>query len=200
MSLSTTDLGLIVLGYLSGSVPYGLLLARRARGIDVRSAGSGNIGAANVARVAGKKVAIGTLLLDALKGALPVLLAKQVATTLPFGLLPSLVAGAAFLGHIFPVWLRFRGGKGVATALGVMIALMPLIIPSMALAVFAAVFLKGRISSVASLSAATAALAMGFVVPTTSGQKALMALLWVTLFWTHRSNLGRLARREENRV
>lgn len=200
MSFYLPDISLILLGYFSGSVPYGLLLARRAHGIDVRSAGSGNIGAANVARVAGKKTAIATLVLDALKGALPVLIAKRFDSALPPGLLPSLVGGAAFLGHIFPIWLKLRGGKGVATALGVLLAVMPPLIPCAALLVFAAVFAVGRVSSVASLSAATAAVAVGFALPTTAGQRTLLLLLWGMLFWTHRSNLGRLLRREENRV
>jgi len=200
MSFSSSDIALILLGYLSGSVPYGLLLARRARGIDVRSAGSGNIGAANVARVAGAKIAIATLVLDALKGVLPVLLAKRFETTLPAELLPSLVGGAAFLGHIYPVWLKFKGGKGVATALGVLLAVMPPVIPCAAFALFAAVFAVGRVSSVASLSAATASVVIGFVHPIAPGQRVLLVLLWAMLFWTHRSNIGRLLRRQENRV
>ncbi len=198
--LHFADLALVLLGYLSGSVPYGLLLARRAHGVDVRQAGSGNIGAANVARVAGKKIAVATLVLDALKGAVPVLIARRFDSALPAGLLPSLVGGAAFLGHIFPVWLKFRGGKGVATALGVLFAVMPPLIPCAAFAVFAAVFAVGRVSSVASLSAATAAMAMGFVVLTTPSQRFLLVILWAMLFWTHRANIGRLLRREENRV
>lgn len=104
-------------GYLSGSVPYGLILTKLAGGGDIREVGSGNIGATNVLRAAGKKVAAITLLLDALKGAVPVLVASNVH--IDYGVLAGL---AAFLGHLFPVWLKFKGGKGVATALGICFA------------------------------------------------------------------------------
>jgi glycerol-3-phosphate acyltransferase PlsY len=116
-------LGLILVSgsYLSGSVPFGLLLTRWAGHGDVRQQGSGNIGATNVLRTAGKKLGALTLLCDALKGAIPVTIAQL--------LVPEWVAAcglAALCGHLFPVWLRFRGGKGVATALGVMLAAAPL--------------------------------------------------------------------------
>ena len=114
---------LVVAGYFSGSVPFGVLVTRKLKGVDVRSQGSGNIGATNVARVAGKKVGVAVLLLDAAKGALPVLLARLF---LPgFFWAHAAVALAAFLGHVFPVWLGFKGGKGVATALGVLVVLVP---------------------------------------------------------------------------
>jgi glycerol-3-phosphate acyltransferase PlsY len=107
-----------VIGYLSGSVPYGLLLTRAAGLGDIREIGSGNIGATNVLRTGNKKVAAATLLLDALKGALPVLLLAAF-----WGREAGLVAGiGALLGHVFPVWLGFRGGKGVATGAGVLLA------------------------------------------------------------------------------
>ena len=114
--------GLVLLGYLSGSIPFGLLVVRAARGVDVRGQGSGNIGATNVARVAGKGLGVRVLVLDALKGALPVLLARAVE---PTPLVPALVGAAAFAGHVAPPWLGFRGGKGVATALGVLAVLAP---------------------------------------------------------------------------
>ncbi len=107
-----------VCGYLSGSVPYGLILGKMAGLGDIRQSGSGNIGATNVLRVGGKFLAIATLLLDALKGAVPVLIAKQVH--MDYGIVVGL---GAFLGHLFPVWLRFKGGKGVAVALGITFAL-----------------------------------------------------------------------------
>lgn len=107
-----------ICGYLSGSVPYGLLLGRLAGLGDIRKSGSGNIGATNALRVGGKWLGIATLLLDALKGAIPVLIAKRVH--LDYAMVIGL---GAFIGHLFPVWLRFKGGKGVAVALGIVLAL-----------------------------------------------------------------------------
>lgn len=104
----------IIGGYLSGSVPYGLILTRMAGIADIRKSGSGNIGATNVLRTAGKRLAVLTLVLDALKGLVPVLVAAKVH--LDYAILAGVFA---FLGHVFPVWLKFKGGKGVATAFGV---------------------------------------------------------------------------------
>ena len=113
----------IAISYLSGSIPFGLIIARAKTGKDVRTVGSGNIGATNVARAAGRPAAILTLVLDALKGLAPVLAAARWAPGPPL-LLPS-CAIAAVIGHCFPLWLKFRGGKGVATGLGVSLALAP---------------------------------------------------------------------------
>src|SRR5688500_11562142 len=112
----------VVGSYLAGSIPFGLVVAR-ARGVDIRAVGSKNIGATNVARALGKKLGALVLFLDALKGLLPTLVARH-ALHLDDNLV-ALVGLAAILGHVFPVWLRFRGGKGVATALGVFAALTP---------------------------------------------------------------------------
>src|ERR1041385_6729944 len=110
-----TALASIVIGYLLGSIPFGLLLTRMAGFGDIRKIGSGNIGATNVLRTGNKKLALATLLLDGGKGALAVLLARWAFSDLSL----EVIAGAgAFLGHLFPVWLKFKGGKGVATALG----------------------------------------------------------------------------------
>ncbi|MFH1808881.1 MAG: glycerol-3-phosphate 1-O-acyltransferase PlsY [Pseudomonadota bacterium] len=117
------DGALVIGAYLLGAIPFGLLLARVLAGADVRAAGSGNIGATNVARVAGKKLGAVTLLLDAIKGLTPVWVARGLGVQ--DGWL-GLVALAAVLGHCYPVYLRFQGGKGVATGLGVFIALSPL--------------------------------------------------------------------------
>ena len=114
---------LVAAGYLSGSIPFGLVLTRFFAGKDVRASGSGNIGATNVARVAGKKLGAVVLLLDALKGTAPVVAALWLLPGQP--LAHGAVALAAFLGHVFPVWLKFAGGKGVATALGVLVVLVP---------------------------------------------------------------------------
>jgi glycerol-3-phosphate acyltransferase PlsY len=143
---------LLIVGYLCGSVPSGVLLARRA-GVDPRAAGSGNIGATNVARTAGPGLGVMTLVADVLKGALPVLAARALTEG------PTLAAAvgvAAFLGHLFPVTLGFAGGKGVATALGVLLALAPLAAGAAA-AVFVVVVALTRYVSLASVLAALAA-------------------------------------------
>jgi len=189
--------GLVLLGYLSGSIPFGLLLVRAARGVDVREQGSGNIGATNVARVAGKGLGALVLVLDALKGALPVLLARAVDG---IEQVPALVGLAAFAGHVAPPWLGFRGGKGVATALGVLAVLAPRAALAGAL-IWAAVVAILRISSVGSLLAGIVAVAVAWLVPGTSAvAAALTSVLFGAMLWTHRGNIGRLLRRGEPRV
>lgn len=188
---------LVALGYLSGSVPYGLLVVRALKGVDVRAQGSGNIGATNVGRVAGPAVGVSVLLLDALKGALPVLLARAIA---PGSQLPVWVGLAAFVGHVAPVWLGFRGGKGVATALGVLAVLAPWAAAAGALT-YALVFALFRVSSVGSLLGGVAAVAVAWLCPGTPRPAAwLTTALFGLLLWTHRGNLGRLVRRVEPRV
>jgi|KBSMisStaDraftv2_1062788.scaffolds.fasta_scaffold03313_8 glycerol-3-phosphate acyltransferase PlsY len=189
--------GLVLLGYLSGSIPFGLLLVRASRGVDVRAQGSGNIGATNVARVAGKGLGAVVLVLDALKGALPVLLAAAVEGN---GAVPALVGVAAFAGHVAPPWLGFRGGKGVATALGVLAVLAPR--AALAGAVTWAVVLAVlRISSVGSLLAGIVAVTVAWLVPGTPASAAeLTSVLFLAMLWTHRGNIGRLLRRGEPRV
>ena len=190
--------GLVVLGYLSGSIPFGLLLVRAARGVDVREQGSGNIGATNVARVAGKGLGVLVLVLDAAKGALPVLLARALRPESP--VVPAVVGLAAFAGHVAPPWLRFRGGKGVATALGVLAVLAPW--PALAGALTYAVVLAAlRISSVGSLLAGVVAVSVAWLVPgTPTAAAALTSVLFVAMLWTHRGNIDRLLRRGEPRV
>jgi acyl phosphate:glycerol-3-phosphate acyltransferase len=182
------------LGYLLGSIPFGLLLTRAAGLGDVRTIGSGNIGATNVLRTGNKGLAAATLLLDGLKGTAAVLIANHY-----FGQAPAMLAGlGAFLGHLYPVWLRFRGGKGVATYIGVLLGLA-----WQGAAVFAFVWLvvayASRISSlsalVASLAAPIALLLMGYV--EIAGLAALMTLL---ILWKHRANIRRLSKGEEPRI
>ena len=142
-----------------------------ARGVDVREKGSGNIGATNVARVAGKGLGVLVLVLDALKGALPVLLARSVE---PAGsLVPAAVGLAAFAGHVAPPWLGFRGGKGVATALGVLAVLAPRAALAGALT-YAVVLAALRISSVGSLLAGIVAVAVAWLVPGTPPASAAL--------------------------
>jgi glycerol-3-phosphate acyltransferase PlsY len=150
---------LIPFAYLLGSVPFGLLIAR-FHGIDLRKVGSGNIGATNVARALGKKWAYACFALDCLKALLPMILARVFIDqlTVPFLSLWIMVGCAAVLGHVFPVFLRFRGGKGAATSMGVVLGLYPyLTIPGIiAFIIWAAVLLISRYVSLASIVAAVA--------------------------------------------
>ena len=174
-----------LLGYLFGSIPFGLLLTRFAGKGDVRDVGSGNIGATNVLRAGGKGLAAATLVLDALKATAAILLAGQLWPGSE-----TFAAAGALIGHLYPVWLRFKGGKGVATLLGVLIALLP-----MAAAVYALVWvgllLTVRISSVAGIAAAISAPITAAVV----GADDLFPMLLgfaLLVVWKHRANIHRL--------
>jgi glycerol-3-phosphate acyltransferase PlsY len=184
-------------GYLLGSIPFGLLVARAVRGVDVRAAGSGNIGATNVARVAGVGPGLFVLFLDAAKGAVAVLLARAL---LPGGVPVQALTGlSAVVGHVAPVWLGFRGGKGVATALGVLLVLVPAAAVAGVLA-YALVFLTSRISSLGSLVAGPAALVASAVWPGTRLAVGFTAVLYALILYTHRGNIRRLLSRAERRL
>lgn len=191
------------IGYLSGSIPFGLLLAMATGKGDIRKTGSGNIGATNVLRTGSKGLAALTLLLDLAKGLVPVLLAAHwfgSGDTMPeaaWGPVPLAALGAV-LGHCFPVWLGFKGGKGVATNAGVSFGLAWPIGLAYAL-VWVAVLAIGRISSVAGMSAVVAAAIAGAVLGFEQFVPVL-AVIAVLIIWLHRANLGRLARGEEPRV
>ncbi len=183
-----------VFGYLLGSIPFGLLLTKAAGLGDIRTIGSGNIGATNVLRTGNKALAAGTLILDALKGVVAVLIGRAVA-----GEAAALLAGlAAVLGHLFPVWLRFKGGKGVATGLAVLLtAAWP--IGAAACAVWLAVFGIVRISAAASLAAfASAPLAALFI--GNEGAFKLALTIAVLVFVRHQANIRRLLAGQEPRV
>ena len=182
-----------VLGYLIGSVPFGVLVSRAMGLGDLRKIGSGNIGATNVLRTGNKGAALATLLLDGGKGAVAVLLARAFAAEDAV----QLAALAAFVGHCYPVWLGFRGGKGVATFLGVVLALAwPLGLVACALWLLTAVAM--RISSLSALVAAalTPVLAL-WLAPSLV---ALTALLAALIFWRHRANIVRLSAGTEPRI
>ena len=177
----------ILFGYLIGSIPSGYLVGARS-GVDIRKTGSGNIGATNVARVLGKTRGILTLIADVGKGYLAVFLPTQLELALPIIVLAGL---AAFLGHLFPIFLNFRGGKGVATALGVLLALAPLATAVLVI-VFAATILISRITSIASMTAAVAAPVVLWLLsypPVVVSGGTVMALL---IILRHHSNLRRL--------
>ena len=180
-------------GYLIGSIPFGLLLTKAAGLGDIRQVGSGNIGATNVLRTGRKGLAAATLILDGLKGAVAVLLARQF-----LGDQDVVVGTAAVLGHLFPVWLGFRGGKGVATGLGVLLAAAwPVGLACCALWLVAAKLLK--MSSAAALAAFAAAPLFALVL--SSADHALMALLIAVLvFWRHEANIRRLLAGTEPRI
>ena len=183
----------LIFGYLLGSIPFGLLLTRAAGLGDVRSIGSGNIGATNVLRTGNKKLAAATLILDMLKGTAAVLIAKY------YGMELGLFAGfGAFLGHLFPVWLGFKGGKGVATYLGVLMGLV-----WQAALIFAAVWLLMavlfRYSSLSALTAAVVVpIALWFLA--TPGIAGLFALMSIILIYKHRTNISRLMAGTEGRI
>jgi glycerol-3-phosphate acyltransferase PlsY len=178
---------LILSAYLLGSIPSGYIVGTLA-GVDIRNAGSGNIGATNVARIVGKRLGLLTLLADTAKGYVPVLVALRLGVS-PAAV--GLVAIAAFLGHLYPVFLRFRGGKGVATAFGALLAIAPgatLIL----VGVFAVVVLLGRRISLGSIAAALAApLALWWVTgrPVFVATGAVLAILVIV---RHRDNIKRL--------
>ena len=191
---------LLVAAYLIGSLPFGLLLGKWLRGVDIRTLGSGNIGATNAGRLLGKKIGTGVLLLDVCKGLLPTAAAvvlREPDWPLATGW-PAVVGLAAVLGHVFPVYLGFKGGKGVATALGVAIVLGPVAIV-VALATFVVVT---AVSGYVALGSMTAALAYAATQAVRRGSDLFAADAWplaaftfgvpVLIIWAHRSNIRRL--------
>ena len=186
----------IALGYLLGSIPFGLLLTRAAGLGDIRSIGSGNIGATNVLRTGNKGLAVATLLLDGAKGAAAVLIARYL-----WGENAAIVAGlAAFAGHILPVWLQFKGGKGVATYIGVLLALN-WIVGLIFCAVWLVIAFARRYSSLAALTAAATSPIFAYVV---GGQDLTLAaacgLMSVALTLTHWQNIMRLWNNTEPKI
>ncbi|MBW4040143.1 MAG: glycerol-3-phosphate 1-O-acyltransferase PlsY [Acidobacteria bacterium] len=192
----------LTLAYLLGSIPFGYLLVRFFRKQDVRATGSGNIGATNVARSGGKALGLLTLLLDALKGAVAVLIAGHLAPNTPHGpsILAIAAAVAAVIGHVFPVWLGFRGGKGIATALGVFLALVPLVALS-ALGLFILVVAVTRLVSLGSILAAISIPLFALVLVTHRSPALLLGLSVISLLTIvkHHANIVRLLHGTESR-
>lgn len=188
------SVGFLLLGYVLGSIPFGLLLTRLAGLGDVRSIGSGNIGATNVLRTGRKGLAAATLLLDALKGTAAVIVAAAW-----HGPEAAMVAGlGAFLGHVYPVWLGFRGGKGVATFLGVLVGLAWQAAIGFAVVWLAVAFLT-RYSSLAALTASLL-VPIGLVVIGANGLALLFAVMTAIIFYKHRANISRLLAGAESRI
>ena len=180
-------------GYLLGSIPFGLVLTRLAGAGDIRALGSGNIGATNVLRTGRKDLAAATVILDALKGTVTVLIAWR------FGLYPAMAAAlGAFLGHLFPVWLGFRGGKGVATFVGCMIGLYWPAALAFAIVWLGVAFVT-RYSSAAGLAASVASV---IVLALLGSIEVAIVVLIMTLviFWRHRENIARLRAGTETKI
>jgi glycerol-3-phosphate acyltransferase PlsY len=192
--------GFLAFGYLLGSIPFGYLLTRAAGLGDVRRIGSGNIGATNVLRTGHKGLAALTLLLDALKGTAAVLVAHWVGGTYAgMAIAAGLLAGlGAFLGHLFPAWLGFKGGKGVATYIGVLLgAFWPGALVFMG--VWLATAVAARYSSLSALAASVLTPAVLYAVGEVPA--ALLAtLMTALLLWKHRANIGRLMKGEEPKI
>ena len=185
----------ILIGYAFGSVPFAFILARRA-GIDVRIAGSGNVGAANVLRTTGTQMGVTVMTLDILKGVASVLLASSVQGT------PSAMAAAgaaAVVGHIYPVWLRFHGGKGVAVAAGVFSVLAPLATVS-ATAVFLIVVWGTRVISLGSIAATVTLPSVALLVGAPASVVAASGGCAALILFRHRANLRRIVRGTERRM
>jgi glycerol-3-phosphate acyltransferase PlsY len=182
------------IAYLVGSIPFGLLLAKAGGAGDVRRIGSGNIGATNVLRTGRKGLALATLALDMLKGALPAWLGYRY-----FGADMAVVAGVgAVLGHCFPVWLKFRGGKGVATALGVMLVLTPLV-ALIAVLLFVAITALTRYVSLGSMLGAVAACALAYALGHVQAAE-LYLVLTLLIVAKHAGNIRRLLAGTENKL
>lgn len=187
-------IAILSLGYLMGSIPFGLLLTRMAGHGDLRSIGSGNIGATNVLRTGNKKLAAATLVLDALKATIAAVIAQAV-----FGQNAGLIAGfAAFIGHLFPIWLGFKGGKGVATYIGTLLGVAPLMVLVFA-GVWLAVAFVSRYSSLSAL-VATLVIPVALWILGTPEAALVTAVMTASSYWRHKANIERLIAGTESRI
>jgi glycerol-3-phosphate acyltransferase PlsY len=194
---------LVIIAYLLGSIPFGYLIVRGKEGADVRTTGSGGTGATNVSRRAGKAAGVLTLVLDALKGAAAVLIAQTFSGN---GWVVTAAAIAVIVGHIFPLWLGFRGGKGVATGAGTFLMLMPVALLCAGV-IFVAIVLFTRYVSLGSMIAAATIplfvwLQTVFVAPLTDLRPLLTAAMAgaLLIIFAHRGNIERLARGTESQI
>jgi len=189
----------VLMGYLLGSIPTAVWYGKVFHGIDIRKSGSGNAGATNSLRVLGKKAGMVVLVIDILKGFGAVFLAQQ--TDIDFPQLSYWVGIVAVVGHLFPLWAQFRGGKGVATSLGVILALFPAGALG-AILVFLVVTKATKYVSLASLSGPAAFIVATILMKPQEMESLLFfgAALWMLLIWTHRQNIQRLIRGQESKL
>jgi len=194
--MNSTDIALIVAAYLIGSIPTGVIVARATGAQDPRTLGSGNIGATNVGRAAGKGAGIATLVGDCLKGALPTAAALFVASS---PLAVGITAFAAFFGHLFPLFLRFRGGKGVATALGLFLVISP-VATLCAVFIFALLLFVLRYVSLGSIAAAASMPVFLALFPSSRAFAPLGVVVGAMVIVKHGGNIRRLVAGRENRL
>jgi glycerol-3-phosphate acyltransferase PlsY len=195
--MTAAEIGALVAAYFIGAIPTSYLVARGARGIDLRTVGSRNLGATNLYRTLGWKYALPVGLFDAAKGAVPVLvIAPRASGSLAFGLLCGVVAIA---GHVWSVFVRFRGGKGVATAAGVMLAVFPKALVVAALVWLVVVRLSGYVSLGSILAAAAFPFAAWVLAPARRPLVPFAAIVALAIIWFHRANVKRLLAGTENR-
>jgi len=190
-NITNMDIIFIIISYLIGSIPFGLVVGKLANIGDIRTKGSGNIGATNVVRLGGKKLGAIVFLLDALKGVIPVLVAIEFFSWE----IALIAAGAAVFGHIFPIWLKFKGGKGVATSLAVYVALswqMGLVL----IIVWIATFKLTKVSSISSIFAMISAPLAAFYF-NKDGLEILAFIISLVVIFRHQSNIKRLLSGEE---
>ena len=192
--MTTELLFSLALGYLLGSIPFGLVLTRLAGKGDVRDIGSGNIGATNVLRTGSKSLAAATLILDCLKATAAILLARQFWPGTE-----NFAAAGALIGHLYPVWLKFKGGKGVATLLGILIGLQLWMAVAIYAVVWVGLLLLVRISSVAGMAAALSAPVSAAIL----GERLLFPMFVgfaLLVVWKHKANIARLRAGTEPKV
>ncbi len=195
----------IVFSYLSGSIPFGLILTKFASGLDIRKIGSGNIGATNVFRTGNKFLAVSTLLLDALKGYAPVIITKQF-----FPELIQLSCLMAFLGHIFPIWIKFKGGKGIATYLGILFALS-YGLSFLFIFTWVVVLLIFKYSSISSIFSSMTVLMVNLIKDTalksfdqniniSADIKLILFIFFILIIFTHKKNISNLINKTEHKI
>ena len=190
------DTWLVVVAYLVGGIPFAFLLARRGSGADVRDIGSGNLGTTNVWRTCGKSTALAVLVLDVSKGSAAVLLARSMGAD---AAIQAVVAGGVVTGHVFPVWLKFRGGRGVATACGAFAVLAP-VATLLAVATFALVVGTTRYVSLGSVTASLVLAPLVYLTAADSSVALAAAVVAVLVVWRHTPNMTRLLNGRERRL
>lgn len=194
------QISFLILTYFICSIPFGLVLAKKFAGKDVRSLGSKNIGATNVARVAGKKLGLVTLILDGFKGAIMVILARFLFANSPdLHLFLTLTAAISVIGHIYPIYLKFKGGKGVATTIAVLFAL-DIFVGALVACIWVIIFILLRISSISSLVAIFSSAIISWQSGAPQSQTIFCSLLFLLILYRHKENIHRMIKGEEKQI